>query len=92
MNDLSVMTVLQCEAYLSKPIEYLILSEKLLLCRFFTTFLIEIAAINVFHDDAQLALLGLIDFFESHDIWMATEDLKDLGLLQSVLPLLLIKL
>lgn len=80
MNDLSVMTVLQCEAHLSKPIEYLVLTEKLPLCYFFCTFLIEITPINVFHYDAQPALLCLIDFFECHDIWMATEDLKDLGL------------
>ena len=80
MNDLPVMAVLQCEAYLSKPIEYLVLTEKLPLCRFLSTFLIKITPINVFHDDAQPALLGLIDFFEGHDIWMATEDLKDLGL------------
>lgn len=80
MNDLPVMTVLQCEAYLSKPIEYLVLTETLPLCRFLSTFLIEITPIYIFHDDAQPALLGLIDFFEGHDIWMATEDLKDLGL------------
>lgn len=80
MNDLPIMTVLQCEAHLGKPIEYLVLTEKLPLCCFLSTFLIKITSINVFHDDAQPALLGLIDFFEGHYIWMATEDLKDLSL------------
>ena len=90
MNDLPVMTVLQCEAHLSKPIEYLVLTEKLPLCHFLSTFLIKITPINVFHDDAQPALLGLIDFFECNDIGMATEDLQNLGLFQGILPLLLI--
>jgi hypothetical protein len=80
MNDLPVMTVLKCEANLSKPIEYLIFTETLPLCGFLSSFLIKITSINVFHDDAQSALLSLIDFFEGHDIWMATEDLKNLSL------------
>ena len=75
MNDLPVMTVLESEAHLSKPIEYLVLTENLPLCRFLSTFLIEIAAINILHDDAQPALLGLVDFLKCDDIWVATEDL-----------------
>ena len=80
MNDLPVMTVLQCEAHLSKPIEYLVLTKKLPLCHFFNSFLIKITPIYVLHDDAQPALLGLVDFLECDDIWVATEDLKDLRL------------
>ena len=80
MNDLPVMTVLQCKAHLSEPIEYLVLTEQLPLSHFLSTFLIKITPIYVLHDDAQPALLGLVDFLECDDIWMATEDLKDLGL------------
>eukprot|EP00354_Favella_ehrenbergii_P006050 CAMPEP_0170477332 /NCGR_PEP_ID=MMETSP0123-20130129/18633_1 /TAXON_ID=182087 /ORGANISM="Favella ehrenbergii, Strain Fehren 1" /LENGTH=73 /DNA_ID=CAMNT_0010749037 /DNA_START=3291 /DNA_END=3512 /DNA_ORIENTATION=+ len=66
MDHLPVVDVLHAEADLSKPIKDLLLGEwppTLVLDS-----LLQITAIAVVHDDAQLAFLGLEHFNECHDV------------------------
>ena len=86
MQNLSVVHMLEPQAYLSEPVEDLRLGKEpaaLLLDHF-----LEIATVRVVHHDAQLALFSLIDLAETNNIGMI-KDLQDLSLLQGVLPLIL---
>ena len=86
MQNLSVVHMLEPQADLSEPIKDLRLGEEppaLLLDHF-----LEISSVRVVHNDAQLALLSLIDLAETNNIGMI-ENLQDFSLLQSVLPLIL---
>jgi hypothetical protein len=86
MQNLSVVHMLEPQADLSEPVKDLRLGKEpatLLLDHF-----LEISSVRVVHNDAQLALFSLIDLAETNNIWMI-QDLQDLSLLKSVLPLIL---
>lgn len=76
MENLSIMTVLQSQADLSEPAEHVILWEVLQhssLLPFLMLFLnsaLQVSSICKIHDNAQLALLCLVDFSEPHDVGM----------------------
>ena len=79
------MTVLHCQAYLSKQVESLVLSEilkdpsLLLLLVFVLDLGLQVSVISIVHDDTQLALLCLIDLAEANNVGMA-QHLQDLSL------------
>ena len=86
MQNLSVVHMLEPQADLSEPVKDLRLGKEpttLLLDHF-----LEIPSVCVVHNDAQLALFSLIDLAETNNIGMI-QDLQDLSLLESVLPLIL---
>ena len=79
------MTVLHGQAYLSKQVESLVLSEilkdssLLLLLVFVLNLGLQVSVISIVHDDTQLALLCLIDLTEANNVWMA-QHLQDFSL------------
>ena len=84
MNDFPVMDMLHAETQLRKPVQNLTFRE-------WTTHLLfnfarEISAIRKVHYDAQLALLGFVNFDEFDDVWML-QDLKQPGFLKNLLLL-----
>lgn len=88
MQYLSIVYMLESEANLREPIQYVILapilqlptSSLLLLVLVFDASL-QVAAICVVHHNTQLAFLGFVDLSETNDVWML-QDFEDLCLTQ----------
>lgn len=82
----------QSEAYLREVVQYLILSEifenacLLLVFVLFLDLALHITVVGVVHDDAQLALLSLVDLAEANDIRVA-QHFQDFRLPQGFLAL-----
>ena len=92
------MNVLQSEAYLREPVEHVLLGPVIELAAILVFLLVllldatlQVATVGVVHDDAQLALLRLVDFLEAHNVWVA-QNFKDLCLSKSVSALVLVHL
>lgn len=86
MQYLPVMDVLQRKTYLCKPVEHMILAPILQLPSIFLLDLIllfdlalEVTTVGIVHDNAQLALLGLVDLLESDNVGML-QHFQNLGL------------
>ena len=89
MQNLSVVNMLEPQADLSEPVKDLRLGKEL--ASLLLDHFLKIPSVRVIHNYAQLALFSLIDLAETNNIWMI-QDLQDLSLFQSVLPLILVHL
>jgi len=76
MNDFSIMTMFKSKAYLSEPVQYLLLTKQFFALNLLIHFDIQIASVNKLHDYTQLPLLGLVDFSECDDIRVTAEYLQ----------------
>ena len=93
---LSIVNMLQGQAYLREPIQHVILapilqlstSSLLLLVLIFDAAL-QVATVSVVHHDTQLSFLGFVDFSKTNDIWVL-KHFEDLCLSQRLPPFILI--
>lgn len=77
--------MLHAKANLSEPVQNLLLLD-IVRCTDVTVlfdFSLQVSAIGISHDNAQLSLFGLVDLLKLHDI-RVMQDFKDLGLLHSL--------
>ena len=94
MQDFLVMAVLDRQRDLSEPIEEFIFSHVVFLAipvcllEALLDLALQVAVVGVVHHDAQLALLGLVDFAELDDV-RVVEHLEDLCLVQRFTALFL---
>ena len=93
---LSIVNVLQRQADLREPVQHVILAPILQLSArplFLLVLLLDaalqVAAVGVVHNDAQLPLLGLVHFPEADDV-RVLQHFQDLRLPQRLPPLILI--
>jgi len=76
MQDLLVMAMFDCESDLSEPIQELVFSHVILTAlpvdslEPLLDFLLQVTIVCVVHHNAELALLGLVNFAETSDIGM----------------------
>ena len=72
MEDLPIVDVLEAKTDLGEPVEYSVLTKVLVGSLLFLSLDLggKVSIITEAHDDAKLALFGLVDFFELHDIRM----------------------
>ena len=93
MQNFLIMAVLHGEANLREPVQKLILSKVILpalsidCLKALLDLALEVAIVSIIHHDAQLSLLCLVDFAETHDVGVV-EYLQNFGLVQSLPPLL----
>ena len=66
------MAMFESEADLGEPVQNCIFGKILIAALLFLLFdfTVEVSAICVVHDDAELAFLCFVNLFESNDIWM----------------------
>ena len=94
MKDFPIMAMLQRQANLSEPVEYLIFREVLeLACARLVLVLVldlclKVTIVCVIHDYAQLAFLRFVNFAESYDVWVV-ENFENFSLTQSFLALII---
>ena len=94
MQDFLIMAVLHGQCDLGEPVEELIFREVVLASltinslKALLDLALHVTVVGVVHDNAELAFLGLVDFAETHDIWVI-KHLKNLCLVQSFTALLL---
>lgn len=97
MQNLLIVSVLDGQTNLSEPVENLVLAEVVWSSRggfvfgLGLNFRLQVAIVAVVHNDAEFALLGLVNFTETRYIGVI-KNLKDLGLLKSLFALLLVHL
>ncbi len=88
------MAMLQRQANLSEPVEYLIFREVLeLACARLVLVLVldlglKVAIVCVIHDNAQLAFLRFVNFAESNDV-RVVENFENFSFTQSFLALVI---
>ena len=76
MQNFPVMDMFYCQAYLSKPVQNLILSKRCLIYIFlfcFNLFMnswLQISALCIIHDNAQLFIFSFIDISKFYNVWM----------------------
>ena len=85
MQDFLVVAMLNSQSDLREPVEKFIFSHVVLLSltvdrlEALLNLSLQVTIVGVIHHNTELALLGLIDFAELYDVWMA-KDLKNLRL------------
>lgn len=94
MQNLLVVAMLHGEGDLREPVEELVLGHVVLAAlpvdslKALLDLALEVTIVSVVHHDAQLALLGLVHFAETHDVGVV-EDFEDFGLVQRLPSLFL---